>query len=106
MLVVRRLEILSGRHQLARVPSHVDVPLAEQSGRDVHREDAALPSVMEDRLVRLGIDPAETLPAAPVVPALHDRGLSLLGVPLIASLLTSAASSASDTRSEPGGPSG
>jgi hypothetical protein len=109
VLVVGRGEILGGRHLLAREAALVDVPLAEEAGRQRDREGAPLPLVMEHRLVALDLDGPETVHAAQIVPAVHRPApcdLVTVATPIIASRVTSSASCASVIRSVPAGRSG
>jgi hypothetical protein len=44
---------------------------AKDAYRAAHRQHAPLPAMMENRLVRLGLDLAETVHAAHIVNAVH-----------------------------------
>ena len=110
VLVVRRGQVFGAGHQLARIAAHVDVPLAQEAGGHGERERLALPVVVEHGLVRLGLDRAQAVHAAHVVDAVHRDafrpGALILPTPIIASRVTSEASSSSLMPSVPAGRSG
>src|ERR1700737_821078 len=70
-----------------------------------HRPHAGLPFGVKHRLVRLGLDLAETIHAAHVVHAVHDGAPGFFGnpVPIIESRVTSSASWLSFQPSLPSG---
>ena len=75
-----------------------------------HREEACLPAVVKDRLVRFRDDLAEAVHAPHVVDAVHRRaplaGKATFATPIMESRVTSSASSASPIPSVSGGRSG
>ena len=105
--VIARCEILAGRQGFAGEAAGVEAPGARVPHGERQREDAAFPGRMEDRLVRLRPDGAEPMQAAEVMTAVQAetpwsraRGSP---VPIMASRVTSAASSASSRPSVPSG---
>src|ERR1700736_138492 len=83
----------------------IDVEGAGGAHRAYHRQHAALPFGMKHRLVRLGLDLAETIHAAHVVDAIHDGAPGFFGnpVPIMESRVTSSASCCSLQPSVPWG---
>src|SRR5690606_37398272 len=103
-LVIGRGEILRRRQALAGMADLVDRPGAHGAGRDVDRQHALFPAAMEDGLVRLGHDRAETHLAAEIMGAVHAAS-STRGrpVPIMESRETMLASFSSLQPSVPAG---
>src|SRR5262245_9533346 len=87
-LVIGRAEIGSWREPLLREAGRIDGPRPGIAERALHRQHAAFPWGMKDRLVRLGLDPSEAVHPTHVVNAVHHATSSgRLGspVPIMAS---------------------
>src|SRR5579864_4113325 len=83
------------RKQFDAVASHIDIPGTGRAHHSAHRQDAALPALVEDRLVGLGVDFAKAIHAPHVVDAIHQAtSPGFLGkpVPIMQSRVTSVAS--------------
>ena len=94
------------RAVLARKARHVDVPAARPRHRQRQRKRAAFPLGVKHRLVRLGLDRAETLDAAHVLRAVHQAvspGCFGRPVPIMLSRVTRSASCSSLQPSVPSG---
>src|ERR1700730_9477481 len=105
LLVIAAVEIDVRRQRFAGVPADIDVPQAEIAHGAVHGEDTAFPRRVEHRLIRLGLDLAETVHAAHVMDAVHGAapGAWARPVPIIESRVTRVASFSSLQPAVPAG---
>src|SRR4029077_9046330 len=87
-LVIARAQIIFRRHLLDAEARLVDVPLAPGAAGAGEGEDAAFPRLVEDRLVLLALDRAESVHPAHVVDAVHrfaPAGTLTRATPIMAS---------------------
>ena len=103
--VVARAQVFGGRHALDPVSERIRGPARPGAHRPGQRGHTGFPTRMKYRLVGLVQDRAETVHAAHVVYAVHDRTSTgrACATPIIASRLTSAASLSSSMFSVPSG---
>jgi hypothetical protein len=70
-LIVGTGQVDIRRQQFNAVAIPIDIPHPEHPDRAGHRQHAPLPTVMKNRLVRLGLDLAKPVHTAHVVDAVH-----------------------------------
>src|SRR5262249_38291052 len=102
-LVIACREIIGRPDIFAGMPALVDAPGTESTQGERDAERPLLPVAMEAGLVRFGRDGAETHLTAEIVRSVHaaSSGWRAIAVPIIASRLTSPASSSSPNPTVP-----